>query len=104
METVRFYEREGLLAKPARNRLGYRQYREEAVSRIRFIRRAKALGFSLREVRELLSLRVAPDVSTAVVKAHAHAKIADIDEKIRTLSRMKKLWLTAPMPVMAADR
>jgi MerR family copper efflux transcriptional regulator len=69
---------------------GYRQYPEEAVSRIRFIRRAKELGFSLREVRELLSLRVAPDRSSAEVKAHAQTKIADIEQKIRTLRRMKK--------------
>lgn len=90
VETVRFYEREGLITKPVRSGSGYRQYPEETVSRIRFIRRAKALGFSLREIRELLSLRVAPDTSTAEVKAHAQAKITDIEQKIRTLRGMKK--------------
>ncbi len=90
VETVRFYEREGLITEPMRSGSGYRQYPEEAVSRIRFIRRAKELGFALREVRELLSLRVAPDTSTTEVKAHAQAKMADIEQKIRMLRRMKK--------------
>jgi MerR family mercuric resistance operon transcriptional regulator len=93
VETVRFYEREGLITEPVRSGSGYRQYPEETVSRIRFIRRAKELGFSLREIRELLSLRVAPDRSTAEVKAHAQAKIADIEQKIRTLRRIKKTLL-----------
>jgi MerR family mercuric resistance operon transcriptional regulator len=90
VETVRFYEREGLIVEPVRSGSGYRQYPEETVSRIRFIRHAKELGFSLREIRELLSLRVASDRSTAEVKAHAQAKIADIEQKICTLRRMKK--------------
>jgi len=90
VETVRFYEREGLITAPRRGVSGYRQYPEETVARIRFVRRAKALGFSLREVRELLSLRVDSERSSAEVKARAQAKIADIEQKIRTLRRMKK--------------
>ena len=90
VETVRFYEREGLIPSPLRGASGYRQYPETTVSRIRFIRRAKSLGFSLREIRELLSLRVEPAGSSAEVKAHAQAKIADIEQKIRALRRMKK--------------
>jgi MerR family mercuric resistance operon transcriptional regulator len=93
VETVRFYEREGLITEPVRSGSGYRQYPEETVSRIRFIRRAKELGFSLREIRELLSLRVAPDRSTAEVKAHVQAKTADIEQKIRMLRRIKKTLL-----------
>ena len=89
VETVRFYEREGLIAEPARGASGYRQYPEATVSRLRFIRRAKELGFSLREVRKLLSLRVDPTRSSAEVKAQAQAKITDIEQKIRTLRRMK---------------
>ena len=56
VETVRYYERRGLLQEPQRRQSGYRQYSEEAVSRLQFIRRAKDLGFTLREIGELLSL------------------------------------------------
>lgn len=90
VETIRFYERRGLLAEPPRLASGYRQYREEAVSRIRFIRRSKELGFSLREVRELLSLRVDRQTSSAEVKLKAEAKIVDIEQKIDDLQRMKQ--------------
>ena len=90
IETVRFYEREGLLAEPARTPAGYRQYGEDVVARLRFIQRAKELGFTLNDTKELLSLRVDPDTSCEDVKARAEAKIADIEEKIKTLRRMKK--------------
>jgi MerR family copper efflux transcriptional regulator len=85
VETVRFYERQGLLAPPPRGTSGYRQYPQDAVARLHFIRRAKALGFSLREIRELLSLQVDPTGSSGEVQARAHAKLADIDGTIRTL-------------------
>lgn len=90
VETVRFYERQGLLAEPARKESGYRQYAEDVVARLRFIRRAKELGFSLKEIKELLALRVDPTTPCAEVKRQAEAKIGDIEEKIRTLRRMKK--------------
>jgi len=90
VETVRFYEREGLIPSPLRGASGYRQYPETTVSRIRFIRRAKSLGFSLREIRELLSLRGDPAGSSAEVKACAQNKIAVIEQKIHALRRMKK--------------
>jgi MerR family copper efflux transcriptional regulator len=90
VETLRYYEREGLVAAPPRTVSGYRVFPEETVARIRFIRRAKAMGFSLREVGDLLSLRVDPVRSSAEVKARAEAKIADIEDKIRTLMRMKE--------------
>ena len=89
VETIRFYERENLIEEPPRRESGYRQYPEETVIRLRFIGRAKELGFSLREIRELLSLRVDPDTSCQDVRRHAEAKIAQIEEKIRTLERMK---------------
>ena len=88
VETVRFYEREGLIPTPARSASGYRQYPAATVARLRFIRRAKALGFSLRDIRALLALRVDPARRSAEVKAHAQAKIADIAQRIRTLRRM----------------
>jgi MerR family mercuric resistance operon transcriptional regulator len=89
VETVRFYERNGLIPEPMRTDSGYRQYPEEIVSRILFIRRAKELGFTLKEIKELLSLRFQPDARCADVRARAKAKIADIEEKIRTLESMK---------------
>ncbi len=90
IETVRFYEREGLLAKPERTVSGYRQFDEEVIIRLRFIQRAKELGFTLSEIKELLSLRVDPDTSCEDVRARAEIKIADIEGKIKTLQRMKK--------------
>ena len=60
IDTVRYYEREGLLQKPARTASGYRHYTPDAVARLRFIRQAKELGFTLAEIRELLTLKVAP--------------------------------------------
>ena len=88
-ETIRFYEKEGLIEEPPRTESGYRQYSENAVARIRFIRRAKALGFSLKEVSGLLTLRLDPETSCADVKKRADSKIRDIQEKIRDLQKMK---------------
>ena len=90
VETVRFYERKALLDGPPRTASGYRQYSQEVVRRIRFIRLAKELGFSLKEVAELLSLRVDPETTCAEVKAQAEDKIADIDAKLQDLQRMKE--------------
>ena len=90
VETVRFYEREGLLKEPARRPSGYRQYDEGVVDRLRFIRRAKQLGFTLKEIKELLSLRIDPATTCADVKSRAEAKLDDIAAKIRTLQRMKR--------------
>jgi MerR family mercuric resistance operon transcriptional regulator len=100
VETVRFYERRGLLAAPERGASGYRQYSEDAVARLRFIRRAKELGFSLKEIHELIALRIDPYASCAEVKERAAAKIADIEVKIRDLQKISKalLRLTASCP------
>jgi len=90
LETVRYYERKGLLPKPPRTASGYRVFPADAVRRLRFIKRAQELGFSLKEIRDLLSLRMRPGTSRADIQARAHAKVADIEEKIRTLKAMKK--------------
>ena len=90
IETIRFYEREGLIETPRRTASGYRQYSEEVVRRLQFIRRAKELGFTLNEIKELLSLRVHAGVSCAMVKRKAEKKIADIDAKLRSLRCMKR--------------
>lgn len=90
VETIRYYERRGLIPEPPRRESGYRQYSEDAVSRIQFIKRAKELGFSLKEISELLSLRVDPDTTCGDVKRRAEVKIAEVDEKIRALQKIKK--------------
>lgn len=90
VETIRFYEREGLIEEPARRASGYRQYDTEVVRRVRFIRHAKELGFTLREIKELLELRVEPDCHCGEVLELAQAKIADIEQRIEALLRMKQ--------------
>lgn len=87
VETVRFYERKGLIADPPRRSSGYREYSEEVVRRLRFIRRAKELGFSLREIEELLALRTGP-ATCGEVREQISAKLADIKERVRDLNRM----------------
>ena len=90
VQTLRFYERRGLLAEPPRRASGYRQYSVEAVSRVRFIKRAQELGFSLREVLQLLRLRDDPRITCKEVRRTAEAKMADIQEKVRRLRAMQK--------------
>ena len=89
VETVRFYEREGLLEEPPRRASGYRQYDEQVVKRLRFIKRAQHLGFSLKEITELLMLRVDGQTSCEEVKWHAEAKIAEVERKLVELQRMR---------------
>ena len=90
LETIRFYEREGLIESPPRRPSGYRAYPPETVRRVRFIRTAKELGFSLKEIGELLALRVDPVESCAHVKTITEDKLADIDKRIGTLQRMRR--------------
>ena len=93
VETVRFYEREGLLEQPARTGSGYRQYADAVVTRLRFIRRAKELGFTLKEIRELLDLRAGPGTTPADLKRRTEAKVADIEGKILDLRRTRDVLL-----------
>ena len=93
VETVRFYERQGLLEEPQRKESGYRQYGEDVVKQLRFIRRAKELGFSLKEVAGLLALRHDPSATRSDVRGRALAKVADIEAKIRDLQRVKEALL-----------
>ena len=96
IETVRYYEREGLLPKATRSASGYRLFSVNAAQRIRFIRRAQELGFSLKEIRELLALRLSPKTSCAKVLKRTEAKIAEIEAKIKALQSMSKsLWKLA---------
>ena len=93
METVRFFEREGLLEEPVRGASGYRQYAGEAVKHIRFIKRAQQLGFSLKEIRELLTLRVDAETSCEQVKERTAAKLAEVEQKISELQYMRQALL-----------
>jgi Zn(II)-responsive transcriptional regulator len=88
-QSLRYYERLGLLPPPPRSETGYRLYPQSAVRRLRFIQRAKGLGFTLAEIEDLLSLRVEKGTSCAVVRAQAEVKIADIEGKLRELKQMK---------------
>ncbi|VAV84985.1 Transcriptional regulator, MerR family [hydrothermal vent metagenome] len=89
VETVRFYEREGLIDEPPRMDSGYRQYPADTVRRLRFIRRAKELGFTLKEIKELLALRIDPETTCKDIRLRAEVKIGDIEGKILSLQRMK---------------
>ena len=94
VETIRFYEREGLLAEPPRAPSGHRTYSGGEVARLRFIRRAKELGFTLAETRELLSLQAEPEADCSLVKHRTEEKLRDIDARIRTLTRMRRALRT----------
>lgn len=90
LQTIRYYEREGLLPVPPRLASGYRLFTEDTVRRVRFIKRAQELGFTLAEIRELLTLRVDESRSSRDVRSLAEAKISDIEGKIRSLVAMKR--------------
>ena len=90
VDTIRFYEREGLLQEPERRPSGYRQYDESTVRRLEYVSRAKGLGFTLAEIRGLLELSFAAHVGCDHVRQRAEAKIADIEDKIRNLQQMRR--------------
>lgn len=87
IDTVRYYERDGLLAPARRLASGYRRYGEAELKRLRFIRRAKALGFSLEEIRSLLSLSAKRSVSA--IKHAAQAKLDDVERRLAELRRIR---------------
>ncbi len=89
IQTIRYYERRGLFPTPRRTPAGYRQYAEDAVARLRFIKHAQALGFSLREIQELLGLRVRHGAACDAVERKTRHKIAVVHQKIRDLQRMQ---------------
>lgn len=89
VETLRYYERRGLVPKPPRGPSMYRHYPEDTVPRVQFVKHAQELGFSLREIRGLLSLRARPKGRCADVKRRAEIKISEIETKLRTLRAMR---------------
>jgi MerR family copper efflux transcriptional regulator len=97
IETLRYDERRGLVARPPRSASNYRRYPEDAVRHVRFIKRAQELGFALNDIQELLSLRADPEAGCAAVRACAEAKMKDIEAKIYALTAMKSALATLVM-------
>lgn len=89
IDTIRYYEREGLLPVPLRRASGYRSYGEGAIAQLRFIRRAKQLGFTLEEIRELLALSVDRQRGVKAVKQRAQQRLAAIEQRIVELQRVR---------------
>lgn len=89
VETVRFYERRGLIERPARPVRGFRAYPRAVIERLAFVRQAQALGFTLKEVRDLLALKSAPGTDCAAVRGRAAAKLGQLDTRMARLSRMR---------------
>jgi MerR family mercuric resistance operon transcriptional regulator len=113
VQTIRYYERRRLIPAPPRKESGYRQFAEEAVAHLRFIRRAQELGFSLREIKELLSLRLTPGCNCERVLERTSDKLADIERRIQTLRRIQRVLkkladacrargTTGPCPILEA--
>lgn len=90
VETIRFYERDGLIPDPPRRDSGYRQYPPATIERVRFVKRAKELGFTLAEIKELLDLSIGRGTTCADVKRKAVEKITEVDAKISDLKRIRK--------------
>jgi MerR family transcriptional regulator, copper efflux regulator len=90
IQTIRYYERRGLFPIPRRTPSGYRQYSHDAVARLRFIRHAQALGFSLQEIQELLGLRVRHGAACDAVERKTRKKIAVVQQRIHDLQRMRR--------------
>jgi len=90
IDTIRYYEREGLLPAPVRRASGYRSYAEGTLVQLRFIRRAKDLGFTLEEIRELLALSTDRERGVKTVKQRAEARLGEVEQRIRELQRMRR--------------
>ena len=91
VETIRFYERRGLIEQPPKpGSSGYRQYSAETVQRVRFIRKAQEIGFSLREIQELLWLRSDPSADCRDVREKARAKVDEVDSKMAELKKVRE--------------
>lgn len=90
IETLRYYERRGILDEPPRRASGYREYPPEAVQIVRFVKRAQELGFTLEVIQELLALRDSETRTCGDVRELAELKIGEINEKLRQLRAMKR--------------
>jgi DNA-binding transcriptional MerR regulator len=112
ISTLRFYERRGLLRPSTRSAAGYRFFGPDEIARVRFLRRAQALGFSLEELGSMLTLSASRDVVTADIATVGAEKLAELDQRIADLGRVRAalaalldaqcLDLQAPCPIVAA--
>ncbi len=94
VEALRYYEQQGLIATPERDTNGYRKYAPDAIRRVRFIKRAQDVGFTLKDIGDLLNLRADPGASCRDVRERARGKLVEIDEKIAVLLRMRDVLST----------
>lgn len=91
IETIRYYERRGLFPEPARTAAGYRRYEEDAVRRLRFVKRAKNLGFTLKEIDELLAFRVRHGAACDEVELRVRQKITRVEQMLSELGRVREV-------------
>ena len=89
-ETIRYYERKELIPEPSRNDNGHREYSEIDVKRTEFIKRTQSLGFSLREIKDLLMLKIEPHTTCKDIQEIVELKISDVDQKINDLMLIRK--------------
>ncbi|MBE9516508.1 MAG: MerR family DNA-binding transcriptional regulator [Proteobacteria bacterium] len=89
VETIRFYEQKGLIPKADRTESGYRQYQTATINLLKFIQRAKGVGFTLNDISDLLTLRADPDSCCADIMVRAKIKLEEIDNKIIELTRIR---------------
>ena len=104
VETVRYYERRGLIPRARRTVANYRLYSPENLRQVKFVKQAQALGFSLKEIKKLLTLRATPRARCAEVRAYASQKIKDIDARIHSLASMRKALQNCVTSAQAKDR
>lgn len=90
IETIRYYERRGLLEEPPRNKSGHRQYTTEVVRRTQFIKRCQTIGFSLNEILSILELKITPGSTCSDMQSRVSEKIKTVEEKIVELNQIKK--------------
>jgi len=88
IDTVRYYERKGLLTPTDRTHAGYRVFSNETVKRLKFVRRAQTLGFTLAEIKEILTLSETPEADCADIRDYTHKKITEIKERITDLAKI----------------
>jgi len=89
-DTIRFYERSGLLPKPSRTASGYRVYNDAALNQVRFIRKAQSLGFSLDEIKRIMSLRGRGKETCRCVVSMAEATLSETETKLKEMQRFRE--------------
>lgn len=89
-ETIRYYQREGILKEPAKKANGYRFYEMDYVTKISFIKKAQELGFSLKEIKSMLEINSQKKVTCSIVKKKVEEKISEIDQKIEDLQKIRQ--------------